>query len=95
MPLLAIILTGPQLGLGRKALEIVRGKAARKAISYTSYASQAESVVFQAQLAEAARRTDSAHLHAYRGADCIDTAACGARLLDLAWADWRAGVIAE
>ena len=74
-PVLAIVLAGPQLGLGRKALEIVRGKAARKAISSTNYATQAESAVFQAQLAEAALRIDTAHLHAYRAADDIDTAA--------------------
>jgi alkylation response protein AidB-like acyl-CoA dehydrogenase len=72
VPLLALILAGPQLGLARKALEIVREKAASKPISYTFYAAQADSVAFQLQLAEAAMLIDTAHLHAYRAADDID-----------------------
>jgi alkylation response protein AidB-like acyl-CoA dehydrogenase len=75
VPILALVLAGPQLGLGRKALAIVREKAAKKAISYTHYTAQADSVAFQLQLAEAAMRIDTAHLHAYRAADDIDTAA--------------------
>ncbi len=75
VPVLTLVLAGPQLGLGRKALQVVQEKAARKAISYTSYSTQAESVAFQLQLAEAAMRIDSAHLHAYRAADDIDAAA--------------------
>ncbi|SEF20031.1 Acyl-CoA dehydrogenase [Amycolatopsis pretoriensis] len=78
VPVLTLVLAGPQLGLGRKALKLVREKAARKAISYTNYATQAESVAFQLQLAEAAMRIDTAHLHAYRAADDIDTASAGA-----------------
>ncbi|HEY4455326.1 MAG TPA: acyl-CoA dehydrogenase family protein [Pseudonocardiaceae bacterium] len=75
VPILALVLAGPQLGLGRKALEIVRSKAAKKPISYTHYTAQADSVAFQLQLAEAALRIDTAHLHAYRAADDIDAAA--------------------
>ncbi len=75
VPVFTLVLAGPQLGLGRKALQIVRDKAARKAISYTSYVAQADSVGFQLQLAEAAMRIDTAHLHAYRAAEDIDTAA--------------------
>lgn len=45
--------------------------AARKPISYTSYATQAGSVAFQLQLAEAAMRIDTAHLHAYRAIDVL------------------------
>ena len=75
VPVLTVVLAGPQLGMGRKALEIVREKAARKAISYTAYATQAESVGFQLQLAEAAMRIDSAHLHIYRAVEDIDSAA--------------------
>jgi alkylation response protein AidB-like acyl-CoA dehydrogenase len=75
VPILALVLAGPQLGLGRKALEIVTAKAAKKAISYTHYTAQADSVAFQLQLAEAAMRIDTAHLHAYRAADDIDAAA--------------------
>ncbi|GAB3569338.1 acyl-CoA dehydrogenase family protein [Amycolatopsis endophytica] len=75
VPILALVLAGPQLGLGRRALEIVQAKAATKPISYTHFAAQSDSVGFQLQLAEAAMRIETAHLHAYRAADDIDTAA--------------------
>jgi alkylation response protein AidB-like acyl-CoA dehydrogenase len=75
VPILALVLAGPQLGLGRAALELVRQKAATKPISYTFYTAQTDSVAFQLQLAEAAMRIDTAHLHAYRAADDIDQAA--------------------
>lgn len=75
VPLLSLVLAGPQLGMGRKALEIVRDKAAKKPISYTFYTAQADSVAFQVQLAQAAMMIDTAHLHAYRAADDIDAAA--------------------
>jgi alkylation response protein AidB-like acyl-CoA dehydrogenase len=84
VPVLTLVLAGPQLGLGRQALKIVREKAARKAVSYTSYVAQADSVAFQLQLAEAALRIDTAHLHAYRAADDIDTAAASGAYPDLA-----------
>ena len=83
VPVLTLVLAGPQLGLGRKALRLVREKAGRKAISYTTYATQADSVGFQLQLAEAAMRIDTAHLHAYRAADDIDTAAANGVYPDL------------
>jgi alkylation response protein AidB-like acyl-CoA dehydrogenase len=82
VPLLALVLAGPQLGMGRKALQLVTEKAAKKAISYTFYTAQADSVAFQMQLAEAAMMIDTAHLHAYRAADDIDTAAAAGRYLD-------------
>lgn len=77
VPVLTLVLAGPQLGLGRKALKLVKEKASRKPVSYTTYATQADSVAFQLQLAEAAMRIDTAHLHAYRAADDIDTASAG------------------
>lgn len=73
-PILTLVLAAPQLGLARKALEIVKNKAAKKAISYTHYTAQSDSVAFQMQLAEAAMRIDTAHLHAYRAAEDIDSA---------------------
>lgn len=82
VPMLTLVLVGAQLGLGRKALELVRSKAAGKAISYTFYTSQAESVGFQLQLAQAAMMIDTAHLHAYRAADDIDRAAADSAYLD-------------
>jgi alkylation response protein AidB-like acyl-CoA dehydrogenase len=75
VPLLALVLAGPQLGMGRKALEIVTAKGATKPISYTFYTAQADSVAFQLQIARAAMMIDTAHLHAYRAADDIDRAA--------------------
>ncbi|MFJ5774619.1 hypothetical protein [Streptomyces sp. NPDC093094] len=75
VPILALVLAGPQLGLGRAALEIVRSKAGAKPISYTFFDAQAESVTFQNQIAQAAMMIDTAHLHAYRAADDIERAA--------------------
>lgn len=75
VPVLALVLAGPQLGLGRAALKYVMEKAARKPISYTFYETQAESVAVQMQIAEAALRIDTAILHAQRAAAQIDQAA--------------------
>ena len=83
VPILALVLVGPQLGMGRAALELVRSKAARKPISYTFFEAQADSVGFQLQVAEAAMLIDTAHLHAYRAADDIDAAAAQGRRLDV------------
>jgi len=83
VPLLALVLAGPQLGMGRKALELVTAKAATKPISYTSYTAQADSVAFQLQIARAAQMIDTANLHAYRAADDIDTAAREGSYLDV------------
>jgi alkylation response protein AidB-like acyl-CoA dehydrogenase len=92
IPVLALVLAGPQLGMGRKALELVTSKAAAKPISYTFYTAQAESTAFQLQLAQAALMIDTAHLHAYRAADDIDRAAAAGAYPDLlrrarVWAD--------
>ncbi len=75
VPILAIILVGPILGLGRAALDFVRQKAASRSIAYTSFEKQNASVAFQLQIAEAALMIDTAHFHAYRAADDIDDAA--------------------
>lgn len=75
VPILALVLVGPQLGMGRAALELVTSKAAKKPISYTFFTAQRDSTAFQLQIAEAARLIDTAHLHAYRAADDIDAAA--------------------
>jgi alkylation response protein AidB-like acyl-CoA dehydrogenase len=75
VPVLALVLVGPQLGMGQAALDYVIGKAAKKPVSYTFFTTQAESVGFQLQVAEAARLIDTARLHAFRAADDIDQAA--------------------
>jgi alkylation response protein AidB-like acyl-CoA dehydrogenase len=73
--ILAIILVGPILGLGRAALEFVRQKAGSRTIAYTFFEKQSASVAFQLQLADAAMMIDTAHFHAYRAADDVDGAA--------------------
>ncbi|MCA2255995.1 acyl-CoA dehydrogenase family protein [Mycobacterium intracellulare] len=75
VPMLTLFLAGPQLGLGRRALQIVTDKASKKPISYTFYTAQTDSVAFQLQIAEAAVLIDTAHMHAERAAADIDTAA--------------------
>src|ERR1700751_3656655 len=75
IPTLAIILVGPILGLGRAALDFVRQKANSRTIAYTFFEKQSASVAFQLQVAEAAMMIDTAHFHAYRAADDVDTAA--------------------
>ncbi|MEU6349239.1 acyl-CoA dehydrogenase family protein [Streptomyces sp. NPDC047072] len=82
VPVLALVLAGPQLGLGRAALKYVTEKASRKPISYTFYETQAESVAVQLQIAEAAQRIDTATLHAHRAATDIDQAAQDGTYLD-------------
>ena len=75
MPVLSLALVGPQLGLGRRALQLVKEHAAHKPVSYTYYSAQSDSVAFQLQIAEAAMLIDTAHLHAQRAAEDIDSAA--------------------
>lgn len=72
---LALVLAGPQLGLGKAALDYVCAKAVSKPISYTFYERQADSVGVQLKVAEAALRLDTARLHAERAAADIDEAA--------------------
>ncbi|WGS55130.1 acyl-CoA dehydrogenase family protein (plasmid) [Paraburkholderia sp. D15] len=81
VPVAALILTGPQLGMGRGALRYVIEKAPQRAIAYTSFEKQTDSTVFQMQIADAALKIDTAELRAFRSADQIDEAArLGAQL---------------
>ena len=83
VPVLALVLVGPQLGMGQAALDYVIGKAAKKPVSYTFFTAQTESVGFQLQVAEAARLLDTARLIAFRAADDIDQAAASGEYPDL------------
>ncbi|MHC6225555.1 acyl-CoA dehydrogenase family protein [Pseudomonas sp. X10] len=83
VPFAALILNGAQLGLGRAALNYVIDQAPRRAIAYTSFEKQTDSVVFQTQIAEAALKIDSAWLRAMRCADEVDEAARRDLKLDL------------
>jgi 3-hydroxy-9,10-secoandrosta-1,3,5(10)-triene-9,17-dione monooxygenase len=81
IPVLALILVGPLLGLGRAALKLAIEKAPKRAVSYTRFATQTESAAFQMKLSEAAMTLDDGILHAYRGAaDIDDFAARGERM---------------
>ncbi len=77
IPVLSLVLAGPQLGLGRAALNYVVERAGKKPISYTFYETQSASVGVQLQIAEAAQKIDTARLHAERAAADIDLARCG------------------
>ncbi|MFH9349570.1 acyl-CoA dehydrogenase family protein [Kitasatospora sp. NPDC017646] len=72
VPSLVLMVSGPQLGLGRAALSHVIAAAGHKGIAFTDFALQRDSVGFQLQVAEAATAVDTAHLHAYRAADALD-----------------------
>jgi alkylation response protein AidB-like acyl-CoA dehydrogenase len=82
VPVAALVLVGTQLGLGQAALDFVIEKAPKKAISYTFFEKQSESVAFQLKIAEAAQLLDTANLHAYRAAQDIDEAAVSGEYLD-------------
>ncbi|NMI00009.1 acyl-CoA dehydrogenase family protein [Pseudonocardia acidicola] len=75
VPVAALVLAGPQLGLAQAALDLVIEKAPKRSISYTFYGTQTEAPTVQLALAKAASLIDSAHLHAYRAAAEIDDAA--------------------
>jgi alkylation response protein AidB-like acyl-CoA dehydrogenase len=84
IPVLALILVGPLLGLGRAALKPAIEKAPKRAVSYTRLATQTESTAFQLKIAEAAMTLDDAILHAHRGADDIDGWAARRETMDYA-----------
>jgi 3-hydroxy-9,10-secoandrosta-1,3,5(10)-triene-9,17-dione monooxygenase len=82
VPVAALILIGAQLGMSRAALAHVIEKAPQRAIAYTSFKKQTDSTAFQIQVAKAAMKVDTAHLHAFRAADDIDRAALSGEYLD-------------
>jgi alkylation response protein AidB-like acyl-CoA dehydrogenase len=82
IPVLALILIGPLLGLGRAALKIAIEKAPKRTVSYTRLATQRESTGFQMKIAEAAMTLDDAILHAHRAADDIDGWAASGEYMD-------------
>ncbi|GAA3290290.1 acyl-CoA dehydrogenase family protein [Streptomyces cinereospinus] len=81
-PFFAVGMVGPQLGLGRAALAIVKEKAATKGVTNTVYTRQADSVAFQIQLAQATMHLDTAHFHAHRVTEDMDRAAAEGRKLE-------------
>lgn len=75
VPVAALVLAGPQLGLARAALDLVIEKAPKRSISYTFYDVQTEAPTVQLAVAQAASLVDAAHLVAYRAAADVDQAA--------------------
>jgi alkylation response protein AidB-like acyl-CoA dehydrogenase len=71
VPMAVILLAGPQLGMARATLEYVISMASKRAVTYTVYDRQSDSTAFQMQIAEAAMKIDTAHLHVYRVCDDI------------------------
>ncbi|MER5216854.1 acyl-CoA dehydrogenase family protein [Streptomyces sp. NPDC002838] len=83
VPSLAVILTGPQLGLARAALDHTLSTIGKRGISYTFYDQAVQAPSTQFQVAEAAELIDTAALHAFRSATQIDQAAAEGRALDV------------
>ncbi|WP_225320831.1 acyl-CoA dehydrogenase family protein [Streptomyces luteolifulvus] len=75
VPVTALVLTGPQLGLAAAAVDILLDKAPQRGLTLTSYSSQAQAPTIQLAAAHAASLADSAQLHAHRAAADIDDAA--------------------
>ncbi|MFJ8803058.1 acyl-CoA dehydrogenase family protein [Streptomyces sp. NPDC102487] len=74
-PMLTLCLSGPLLGLGKAALQLVVEAAPAKPLSFTVHARQADSVGVQVQVAEAALQLETARLHIYTAVDEVDRAA--------------------
>ncbi|MER7841544.1 acyl-CoA dehydrogenase family protein [Streptomyces sp. NPDC096040] len=74
VPVLALVLAGPLVGLAQAGMEVVMASLAKgKGISYTFYERASEAPSTQIQLAEAAQLIDTARLHLMRAADDIDS----------------------
>lgn len=75
VPVFALVLVGPLLGLAKGALNHVKGSLAKgKGISYTFYEHAVDSGSTQLNMAQAASLIDTAELHMYRAAADIDNA---------------------
>ena len=77
IPVAALILAGPQLGLAQAALDYVIEKGHKRGIAYTEYELQRDAPTFQLAISKAATLVDTAHLFAYRAAGDIDDARPG------------------
>jgi 3-hydroxy-9,10-secoandrosta-1,3,5(10)-triene-9,17-dione monooxygenase len=84
VPVAAVVLAGPQLGLAQAALDLVIEKAPKRSVSYTFYDTQTEAPTVQLAVAKAASLVDAAHLFAYRAAADIDQAAADGTYPDYA-----------
>ena len=83
VPVLSLVLVGPQLGLAKGALNDVKASLAKgKGISYTFYEKATDSGSTQINAAEAASLIDTAELHCFRAADDIDRATRSGHYMD-------------
>jgi 3-hydroxy-9,10-secoandrosta-1,3,5(10)-triene-9,17-dione monooxygenase len=64
VPVAALVLAGPILGMAEAVLELVAANTHKRGITYTSYALQADSSVVHRDIAEASLKIDSARLMA-------------------------------
>ncbi len=81
IPVAALILAGPMMGLVKRAHEFVLEKATKRSISYTFYKTQTESPSFQLAVAEAGMLVDTVRMHVMRACDDIWSAAAANRLM--------------
>ncbi|MFC9556958.1 acyl-CoA dehydrogenase family protein [Rhodococcus sp. NPDC056960] len=85
VPVLSLVLVGPQLGLAQGALELVKESLAKgRGISYTFYDKSTDSGSTQLNMAHAASLIDTAALHCFRAAADIDAATRTTDYLDFA-----------
>lgn len=85
VPVLALVLIAPQVGLAKQALEIVKASLAKgRGISYTFYEKSSLAPTTQLQVAQASQLIDTAELHMLRAAGDIDGAAAAGEYLDFA-----------
>ncbi len=84
IPVAALVLAGPQVGMARAAVRLVIEKAPKRRIAYTIFERQTDSTAFQMGVSDAAMLADSAALHVKRAAADIDRAAEHGEKLDYA-----------
>lgn len=82
MPVAAIILTFPALGIARAAQEMFLEKLPGRGIQYTWYAKQSEAAVTHLQAGEASAMVDAARLMVERCVDEIEAAAAAGQMPD-------------
>ena len=82
IPVAALVLAGPQVGMARAAVSFVIEKAPKRRIAYTIFERQTDSTTFQNLVSEAAMLADTAALHVARAAADIDRAAAEGEKMD-------------
>lgn len=82
IPVAALVLAGPQVGMARAAVNLVIEKAPKRRIAYTIFERQTDSTTFQNGVSEAAMLADTAALHVKRAAADIDRHAANGEKMD-------------